>query len=622
MTKHNLNQHFDTLNKSEVAYWSRQAECLDWFKPFGEVYKGDWSKGEGRWYDKGQLNACFNALDRHLDRRGDQLAIIWEGDDPSHVRKITYRQLHEQVCQLANLLKQRGVCPGDRVCLYMPMLPEAVISMLACARIGAVHSVVFGGFSANALKNRIDSSGACCVITADGFHRGGHALALKDKVDEALVDLGDVHTVVVVENTGQNMNMLSPRDISYAHSIAGLSKECPCVWVDAQHPLFILYTSGSTGQPKGVVHATAGYLVYATTTFQAVFSIQAEDVYFCTADVGWITGHSYVTYAPLISGITVLMHEGLPSYPSINRYGEMIDRYGVTVFYTSPTAIRVLMKEGDAALKHTQRTSLRILGSVGEPISPDAWHWYRQEFGRGACPIMDTWWQTETGGFMIAPVCEGQAQKPGAAMCPMQGIAPVLLNQGGHEIQGSGEGVLAIKQPWPGLMSSIDQDQARFVETYLKPYPGYYYTGDGAYRDNEGHYWITGRVDDVITISGHRLGTSEVESALALHADVVEAAVVGMPDALKGEVLYAFVVLKPMCMPTTHLVADLKRLVREEIGPIAIVGHMRLVNDLPKTRSGKIMRRILRKIVAGEVNSLGDLSTIANPQVIEDLVGV
>ncbi len=566
------------------------------------------------------MNVAYNCIDRHLERRGEQIAIVWEGDNPSESAHITYRKLHHNVCRLANVLKSRGVEKGDRVCIYMPMIPEAAYAMLACARIGAVHSVVFGGFSPDSLRDRILDADCRTVITADEGVRGGKYIPLKQNVEKALKDCPDVSTVVVVERTQGDIPWVEGRDIWYHEALHAASADCPAEVMDAEDPLFILYTSGSTGKPKGVLHTTGGYLLGAAMTHKYVFDYHDGDVYWCTADVGWVTGHSYIVYGPLANGATTLMFEGVPNYPDASRFWQVIDKHQVNIFYTAPTAIRALMREGDAPVRQTSRSSLRLLGSVGEPINPEAWEWYYQVVGEKRCPIVDTWWQTETGSILITPLPGATALKPGSATRPFFGVQPVLLDEKGKEIDGAGSGVLAIKASWPSQIRSVYGDHQRMIDTYFKPYPGYYFSGDGARRDEDGYYWITGRVDDVINVSGHRIGTAEVESALVLHDAVAEAAVVGCPHDVKGQAIYAFVTLMAGSQPSEALQQELLALVGKEIGSFAKPDHLQWAPSLPKTRSGKIMRRILRKIACNELDSLGDTSTLADPGVVQGLI--
>ncbi len=603
------------------TFWAEQAKgFLDWIKPWHSVQQSDIHTGAAQWFAGGQLNVSYNCIDRHLAQRADQPAFIWEGDDPSTSCTITYRQLHQNVSRLANVLKSRGVNKGDRVCIYMPMIPEAAYAMLACTRIGAVHSVVFGGFSPDALRDRILDADCRTVITADEGIRGGKPVALKQNVDKALASCPNVSTVLVVERTGAGVNWHEGRDLKYQAALDAASDNCPPEPMDAEDPLFILYTSGSTGKPKGVLHTTAGYLLQAAMTFKYVLDYQEGEVFWCTADVGWVTGHSYIVYGPLANGATSLMFEGVPSYPDSSRFWQVIDKHQVNIFYTAPTALRALMREGNGPLQSTSRASLRLLGSVGEPINPEAWDWYFNAVGEQRCPIVDTWWQTETGGIMLSPLVSAQRIKPGCATQPMFGVQPVLLDEQGKEISGAGSGVLAIKASWPGQIRSVYGDPQRMIDTYFKPYPGYYFTGDGARRDEDGDYWITGRIDDVINVSGHRIGTAEVESALVLHDQVAEAAVVGYPHDVKGQGIYAFVTPMNGVEPSDELKKHLLELVSKEIGSFAKPELIQWAPALPKTRSGKIMRRILRKIACNELDSLGDTSTLADPSVVDGLI--
>jgi len=602
-------------------FWSEQASALlDWSRTWDEVHSGDMRQGQTRWFSGGQLNVAYNCIDRHLKTRGDQTAILWEGDDPADSQAISYRQLHEHVCRLANVLKERGVKKGDRVCLYLPMIPEAAYAMLACARIGAVHSVVFGGFSPEALRDRILDSDCRVVITADEGVRGGKRVPLKANVDKALAKCPDVHTVVLVERTGAAVARQEDRDLPYAQAVAAASPDCPAEPMDAEDPLFILYTSGSTGKPKGVLHTTGGYLLGATLSFKYLFDYHEGQVFWCTADVGWVTGHSYIVYGPLANGATTLMFEGVPSYPDASRLWQVVDKHQVNIFYTAPTALRALMREGDEPVQRTSRQSLQLLGSVGEPINPEAWEWYHRVVGEGRCPIVDTWWQTETGSILIAPPPGALALKPGSATLPFFGVQPVLLDEQGKEIEGPGSGVLAIKASWPSQIRTVYGDHQRLIDTYFSAYPGYYFTGDGARRDEDGYYWITGRVDDVLNVSGHRIGTAEVESVLTEHTDVAEAAVVGCPHEVKGQAVYAFVTTKGGVTPSDELKARLRQQVADQIGSFAKPEFLQWAPALPKTRSGKIMRRILRKIACDELDSLGDTSTLADPSVVDSLI--
>ncbi|MFZ3202513.1 MAG: acetate--CoA ligase [Pseudomonas sp.] len=603
------------------TFWAEQAKAfLDWSKPWDKVYSGNLKKGQVNWFKGGQLNVSHNCIDRHLQQRGEQIALIWEGDNPAESAHITYNQLHHHVCRLANVLKSRGVGKGDRVCIYMPMIPEATYAMLACTRIGAVHSVVFGGFSPDALRDRILDADCRSVITADEGVRGGKYVPLKANVDKALQSCPNVSTVVVVERSKGEIDWVQGRDIWYHEALQTADGNCPPEPMDAEDPLFILYTSGSTGKPKGVLHSTGGYLLMAAMTHKYVFDYHEGDIYWCTADVGWVTGHSYIVYGPLANGATSLVFEGVPNYPDASRFWQVIDKHQVNIFYTAPTAIRALMREGTGPVEKTSRSSLRLLGSVGEPINPEAWEWYYHVVGEMRCPIVDTWWQTETGAILITPLPGATDLKPGSATRPFFGVQPALLDEQGHEIDGPGSGVLAIKASWPSQIRSIYGDHQRMVDTYFKPYPGYYFTGDGARRDEDGYYWITGRVDDVINVSGHRIGTAEVESALVLHDAVAEAAVVGYPHDIKGQGIYAFVTPMNGVEPSDELKKQLLDMVSQEIGSFAKPELIQWAPGLPKTRSGKIMRRILRKIACNELDTLGDTSTLADPSVVDSLV--
>ncbi len=603
------------------AFWAEQAGRISWARAPTRAgnasFKDDVSI---RWYEDGTLNASVSCLDRHLAERGDQVAIIWEGDDPGDSRRVTYRELHEEVCRLANAMKGLGVGRGDRVTIYLPMVVEAAVAMLACARLGAIHAVVFGGFSPDSLANRINGCDSSLLITADEGRRGGRRVALKANADKALESCPTVSNVLVVRVTGGDVPMQAGRDHDYAGLVAAASPNCPPEVVDAEEPLFILYTSGSTGMPKGVVHTTGGYMVWASFTHQLVFDYRPGEVYWCTADVGWVTGHTYIVYGPLANGATTLMFEGIPSYPDYSRFWQVIDKHGVNTFYTAPTAIRALMREGDEPVRRTSRASLRLLGSVGEPINPEAWLWYYRVVGEERCPIVDTWWQTETGGILISPLPGATALKPGSATLPLPGVQPVLVDGEGKLLHGEAEGNLCLAASWPGQMRTVYGDHARFVQTYFSTFPGLYFTGDGARRDADGYWWITGRVDDVINVSGHRMGTAEVESALVAHPKVAEAAVVGFPHDIKGQGIYAYVTLNQGEEPTDTLRKELVGWVRREIGPIAAPDAIQWAPGLPKTRSGKIMRRILRKIAANEMDSLGDTSTLADPGVVTDLM--
>jgi acetyl-CoA synthetase len=604
------------------AFWGHHGQRIDWIKPYTKVKNVSFKEEDFRieWFGDGTLNVAANCVDRHLATRGDQVAIIWEGDDPNDSKQITYRQLHREVCRFANVLKAHGVGKGDPVTIYMPMIPEAAYAMLACARIGAVHSIVFGGFSPDSLANRISDCDSKVVVTADEGLRGGKKVPLKANVDAAVGLTTSVQTVIVVTRTGAEVTMTPGRDVRYETAAMQVSDECPATEMKAEDPLFILYTSGSTGKPKGVVHTTGGYLVYAAMTHQYVFDYKDRDIYWCTADVGWVTGHSYIVYGPLANGATTLMFEGVPNYPSISRFWEVVDKHKVTIFYTAPTAIRSLMREGEEPVKRTSRSSLRLLGSVGEPINPEAWLWYHRVVGDSRCPIVDTWWQTETGGILISPLPGATALKPGSATTPFFGVQPALVDADGKFLEGATDGNLVILDSWPGQARTVYNDHERFFQTYFSTYKGMYFTGDGARRDEDGYYWITGRVDDVINVSGHRMGTAEVESALVAHAKVAEAAVVGYPHDLKGQGIYAYVILNIHEHPSEELRGELVKWVRHEIGPIATPDVIQFAPGLPKTRSGKIMRRILRKIAENDVSNLGDTSTLADPAVVDDLV--
>jgi len=610
--------------KDPVAFWAEQGRRLDWIRPYTKVKDTSWDEHDlhVRWFHDGTLNASANCLDRHLEKRGDQTAIIWEGDDPAESATLTYRELHRRVCLLANGMKSLGVKKGDRVTIYLPMIPEIAVAMLACARIGAVHSVVFGGFSPDSIAGRIEDCGSSLVITADEGVRGGRRIPLKANVDEALTNprVKTVEKVIVVRRTGAKVAWHDHRDIDYGELVAKQSDTCAPEEMGAEDPLFILYTSGSTGRPKGVLHTTGGYMVYTSMTHQYVFDYHDGDIYWCTADCGWITGHSYIVYGPLANGATTLIFEGLPNWPSASRHWEVCDKHGVNIYYTAPTAIRALMREGEAPVKKTSRQSIRLLGTVGEPINPEAWLWYHNVVGEGRCPIVDTWWQTETGGIMITPLPGATATKPGSATRPFFGIEPLLVDDQGRELKGAATGNLCIANSWPGQMRTVYGDHQRFIDTYFKMYPGLYFTGDGCRRDEDGYYWITGRVDDVINVSGHRLGTAEIESALVAHPKVAESAVVGCPHDLKGQGIYAYVTLKLGETPSDALRKELVQWVRKEIGPIATPDFIQWAPGLPKTRSGKIMRRILRKIAANEHDQLGDTTTLADPSVVTDLV--
>jgi acetyl-CoA synthetase len=613
---------YEASLRDPEGFWREHGRRIDWFTPYSRVKNATFGLGDVsiRWFEDGTTNAAYNCIDRHLETRGDQVAIIWEGDDPSESKHITYRELHREVCRWANVLRNREVKRGDRVTIYLPMIPEAAYAILACARLGAIHSVVFGGFSPDSLAGRIEDCGSKMVITADEGLRGGRKVPLKANVDAAIERVGGVDHVVVVRRTGAAVDMLPGRDVYYHQAAEMVTDECPWEEMHAEDPLFILYTSGSTGKPKGVLHTTGGYLVFASMTHQYVFDYHDGDIYWCTADVGWVTGHTYILYGPLANGATTLMFEGVPNYPSVSRFWEVIDKHKVNIFYTAPTAIRALMQTGEAPVKKTSRASLRLLGSVGEPINPEAWEWYYRVVGDGRCPIVDTWWQTETGGIMISPLPGAMKLKPGSATRPFFGICPQIVDAEGKLLEGPAEGNLCIAESWPGQMRTVYGDHERFVQTYFSTYPGKYFTGDGCRRDADGYYWITGRVDDVINVSGHRMGTAEVESALVAHPKVSEAAVVGYPHDIKGQGIYAYVTLMAGEEGSEALRKELIAWVRKEIGPIASPDLIQFAPGLPKTRSGKIMRRILRKIAEDEFGSLGDTSTLADPAVVDDLV--
>ncbi len=609
-----------SINESDI-FWEEQAEeFLTWFSKWDKVQQWDYNDVNIKWFTKAKLNVSYNCLDRHLEKQGDQIAIIWEGDEPDVDKRITYRELHAEVCKLANVLKSRGIKKGDCISIYMPMIPEAAVAMLACTRIGAIHSVVFGGFSPEALKDRILDSDCKLVITADEGIRGGRTVPLKENVDIALSKCPNVHTVVVIQRTGEDVAWNENRDIWYQDAMKNASTDCSAAEMDAEDPLFILYTSGSTGKPKGVLHTTAGYLLYTAMTHKYVFDYHENDIFWCTADVGWVTGHSYIIYGPLCNGATTLMFEGVPTYPDASRFWQVVDKHKVNTFYTAPTAIRALMCKGEEFVKKTNRKSLRILGTVGEPINPEAWEWYYHIVGDGNCPVIDTWWQTETGGHLITPLPGATDLKPGSATLPFFGIEPCLIDDKGNEIEGVGEGSLCFKRPWPGQMRTVFGDHERFKNTYFQTYPGLYFSGDGARRDKDGYYWITGRVDDVINVSGHRMGTAEVESALVLHNDVAESAVVGYPHEIKGQGIYAYVTLNDGITSNDELKQELVQHVRNEIGSFASPDIIQWAPGLPKTRSGKIMRRILRKIATNEIDNLGDTSTLAEPEVVNGLI--
>ncbi len=622
---HITSKTYKTLYQHSIAdpeiFWAEQAkQFLDWSQPWHRVMDCDFKTGHIRWFEGGKLNVSVNCVDRHLATRGNQIAIIWEGDNPELDKKITYRQLHEQVCKFANVLKAQGVKKGDRVCIYLPMISEAATVMLACTRIGAVHSIVFGGFSAEALKDRILDADCRFLVCADQGYRGGKAIPIKFNVDIAAASCPNLEKVIVIQNTGHPVDWHPSRDVWFHEAMATAAIDCAAEEMDAEDPLFILYTSGSTGKPKGVLHSTGGYLLYAAITHKYVFDYHDGDIYWCTADIGWITGHSYMIYGPLCNGATTLMFEGVPTYPKADRFWQVIDKHQVNIFYTAPTAIRALMAQGNEFVTGSSRSSLRILGSVGEPINPEAWEWYYNIIGEGRCPIVDTWWQTETGGILITPLPGAIALKPGSATQPFFGIKPEIMDNSGQIMEGKAEGILVISRSWPGQARSVYGDHPRFIDTYFKNYPGYYFTGDGARRDQDGYFWITGRVDDVINVSGHRMGTAEIESALVLHEHVAEAAVVGYPHDIKGQGIYAYVTLNVGIEPSEELRHELIELVRKEIGPIANPDIIQWAPGLPKTRSGKIMRRILRKVASNEIDSLGDTSTLADPAVVDDII--
>ena len=603
-------------------FWAEHGKRIDWIKPYSQISDVSFDAKDLhiKWYADGTLNAAANCLDRHLATRGDQTAIIWEGDEPDQHRHITYRELHEDVCKFANVLKANGAKKGDRITIYMPMIPEATVAMLACVRIGAVHSVVFGGFSPDALAGRIQDCDSTMVITADEGVRGGRPIPLKANTDAALANCPDCKTAIVVQRTGGKIDWVDGRDVWYHEAMDSASADCPAEEMNAEDPMFILYTSGSTGKPKGVLHTTGGYMVYASMTHQYVFDYHDGDIYWCTADVGWVTGHSYIVYGPLANGAITLMFEGVPTYPDSSRFWRVVEKHKVNIFYTAPTAIRALMREGDKPVTVCDRSSLRLLGSVGEPINPEAWMWYHNVVGEKRCPIVDTWWQTETGGILITPLPGATATKPGSATKPFFGIQPVLVDGDNNILDGASDGNLCIGHSWPGQMRTVYGDHQRFIETYFTTFPGRYFTGDGARRDKDGYFWITGRVDDVLNVSGHRMGTAEVESALVAHPKVAEAAVVGYPHDIKGQGIYAYVTLVADAVADDQLAAELRQWTRKEIGPIATPDLLQWAPQLPKTRSGKIMRRILRKIAANEYDQLGDTSTLTDPAVVDDLV--
>jgi acetyl-CoA synthetase len=610
-----------SINEPE-AFWDEQARKeLDWFHPFSRVREFEWEYGQIQWFLNGRLNACHNCVDRHVNTKGSQTALIWEADTPGEGRSVDYRELQREVCRLANVLRHHGIRKGDRVAIYMPMMPEAVYAMLACARIGAVHNVIFAGFSAESLRDRINDSRAKAVITADEGLRGGKIIPLKRTVDEAVMACPTVKFVFIVQRTGNKIPFYPQHDVWLRQAMDGERPYCPIEHMDSEDTLFLLYTSGSTGKPKGVAHTTGGYLLHVAMSHRYIFDYRPGDVYACVADIGWITGHSYVVYGPLCNGATTVLFESVPTYPNAGRYWDMVQRLGITQLYTAPTAIRAIAREGDKYVKPYDRSSLRILGSVGEPINPEAWRWYYEVVGESRCPIVDTWWQTETGGILISPLPGATPLKPGSATLPFFGVEPVVLDDKGNEVQGNGvSGLLAIKHPWPGMARTIQNDHNRFVDTYLRPFPGYYITGDGCRRDEDGYYWITGRVDDVVNVSGHRLGTAEVESALVTHPACAEAAVVGYPHDIKGQGIFAFVILNAEWEENQELIGELKNEVRHHIGPFASPDLILVASGLPKTRSGKIMRRILRNIASKNYNDLGDTTTLADPTVVEALI--
>ena len=625
------NAHIDSDNYEKMyaesitnpdVFWNTHGKRIDWIKPYTKISNVSYKKENLhiKWYEDGTLNASSNCLDRHLKTKGNQTAIIWEGDDPKDSKHITYNELYEDVCKFSNVLKTVGAKKGDLITIYMPMIPEATIAMLACTRIGAIHSVVFGGFSPDALAGRIQDCNSTIIITADEGVRGGKIIPLKSNVDEAITKAKMCKTSIVVKRTGGNINWIEGQDVWYHEEMQQASSECIPTEMNAEDPMFILYTSGSTGKPKGVLHTTGGYMVYASMTHHYVFDYHENEIYWCTADVGWVTGHSYIVYGPLSNGATTLMFEGVPNYPDVSRFWQIVDKHKVNIFYTAPTAIRALMAAGDDPVKKTNRSSLRILGSVGEPINPEAWNWYNNIIGNGKCPIVDTWWQTETGGILITPLPGVTDTKPGSATKPFFGIQPVLVDNENNELNGPSEGNLCINMSWPGQMRTVFGDHERFIDTYFSTFPGRYFSGDGCRRDEDGYFWITGRVDDVINVSGHRMGTAEVESALVAHPDVAEAAVVGYPHDIKGQGIYAYVTINIDLSPSDRLLDELKKWVRKEIGPIATPDLIQFAPGLPKTRSGKIMRRILRKIASNEHTQLGDVSTLADPNVVENLI--
>jgi len=625
------NSHVDSLKYEEMykesitnpdKFWDIHGKRIDWIKPYTKISNVSYNKEDLHinWYEDGTLNASANCLDRHLKSKGENTAIIWEGDEPNQSKHITYNELYEDVCKFSNVLKKVGAKKGDLITIYMPMIPEATIAMLACTRIGAIHSVVFGGFSPDALAGRIQDCNSTIIITADEGVRGGKTIPLKSNVDEAIIKAKMCKTSIVVKRTGGNINWIEGQDVWYHEEMQRASSECIPTEMNAEDPMFILYTSGSTGKPKGVLHTTGGYMVYASMTHHYVFDYHENEIYWCTADVGWVTGHSYIVYGPLSNGATTLMFEGVPNYPDVSRFWQIVDKHKVNIFYTAPTAIRALMAAGDDPVKKTNRSSLRILGSVGEPINPEAWNWYNNIIGNGKCPIVDTWWQTETGGILITPLPGATDTKPGSATKPFFGIQPVLVDNENNELNGPSEGNLCINMSWPGQMRTVFGDHERFIDTYFSTFPGRYFSGDGCRRDEDGYFWITGRVDDVINVSGHRMGTAEVESALVAHPDVAEAAVVGYPHDIKGQGIYAYVTININLSPSDRLLDELKKWVRKEIGPIATPDLIQFAPGLPKTRSGKIMRRILRKIASNEHTQLGDVSTLADPNVVQNLI--
>ena len=613
-------EYQESINNPE-SFWQKKAEeTLDWFSNWDEVTASYLEAGEVAWFKTGKLNACFNCVDRHLENHANKTAIIWEGDDPNDNKEISFQELHKNVCQFANLLKSRNIKKGDRVCIYMPMIPEAAYAMLACARIGAIHSVVFGGFSIESLKDRILDSDCTAVITANEGIRGGKLVPLKNNVDEALKDCPNVHSVIVVNRTESSLIKENEVDVDYYQDIGNFEADCPCEEMDAEDPLFILYTSGSTGKPKGVLHTTAGYLLGAALSHKYIFNLKEDSIYWCTADVGWVTGHTYIVYGPLANASTTLMFEGIPTFPDVSRFWNVIDKHQVNIFYTAPTAIRALMAHGNEPLQSSSRDSLEVLGTVGEPINPEAWEWYYHEVGKGKCPIVDTWWQTETGSIMISGLAGFSDQKPGCAGKPFLGINPALVDEEGNEIEGPGKGNLVVKSSWPSQIRTVYGDHQRCVETYYSTYKGFYFTGDGAERDADGFYRITGRVDDVLNVSGHRLGTAEIESALVLHEAVAEAAVVGFEHEIKGQGIYCYVNLMKEAQASDEIHQELIGLIVKEIGPIAKPDSIQFCYDLPKTRSGKIMRRILRKIAENELDNLGDTTTLADPSIVDILI--